>query len=296
MEQQPPGFPEKTPTAKEANAVSMPRVAPYKPDQLTYNDYLKVPELLSLQIPQSEPAHHDEYLFIIIHQSYELWFKLMLHELEKAMDFMRQQEILKAHHFIKRAVAILRAQIPQIHLLETMRPVDFLYFRDRLNPASGFQSIQFRELEYLMGLKNRGYLRFFDERPDLRAHLEQRLEQEDMREVYYRMLAQMGFDIPEDFAIETLEKNEEDESRVLQALLALYRHPEDQMALYLLTETLMDFDSLLITWREHHVQVVSRIIGDKRGTGGSTGVDYLRRTTLKQCFPYLWRVRTLLSL
>ena len=138
---------------------------PYGRSDLTYNEYLKVPELLALQHPQSEPAHHDEMLFIIIHQAYELWFKLIMHEVEHAIGFMSRKEVLRAHHFVNRVVQILKVLVQQIHILETMTPVEFLQFRDRLMPASGFQSSQFREFEFAAGLKDESYLKFFREKP-----------------------------------------------------------------------------------------------------------------------------------
>ena len=164
----------------------------YSGDQLTYNDYLKVPELLGLQIPQSDPAHHDEMLFIIIHQAYELWFKLILHEMETALELMEQKNILRAHHFMSRVVEIMKLLIPQIHLLETMTPAEFLQFRHRLNPASGFQSIQFREVEFLAGLRDVRYMGFFKDRPDLRARLEKRMTEKSLRDAYYIMLKSLG--------------------------------------------------------------------------------------------------------
>jgi tryptophan 2,3-dioxygenase len=237
--------------------------------ELDYNTYLKIPEMLQLQVPQSEPAHHDELLFIVIHQAYELWFKLILHEVETALDLVQKNEVLKAQHFVKRVVEIFRILVPQIHILETMRPVDFLQFRDRLNPASGFQSAQFRELEFLAGLKEERYLHFFKNRPELIAILEKRLKGTDLRSEFLAMLQRLGLNIQ-----------------------SIYQHPEKHLEVYLLCESLVEFDQYLGLWREHHVRVVERIIGFKQGTGGSAGVGYLRSTTSKKCFPELWEVRT----
>ncbi len=268
---------------------------PPRPGDLTYNTYLKVSELLSLQHPQSDPQHHDEMLFIIIHQAYELWFKLILHELDFAIRYMGQARVLRARHFVNRVVEIMRLLVPQIHILETMTPAEFLQFRDRLDPASGFQSIQFRELEFMAGLKDARYLRFFDHVPQQKAQLERRLSQPDLRDAYYAMLRGMDFDLPEDISREALVPGSAAEQQVLQALVPIYQDPERSLPLYLLSESLVDLDEHLALWREHHVRVVERIIGFKRGTGGSSGAAYLRSRTTIKCFPCLWDVRTLLE-
>lgn len=264
----------------------------YGRTDLTYNDYLKVPELLSLQVPQSEPAHHDELLFIVIHQAYELWFKLILHEMENAIEFMTAGQVLRAHHFVHRIVEIMRLLVQQIHLLETMTPVEFLEFRDRLMPASGFQSAQFREIEFISGLKNEDYLHFFKHRPDYLALLEKRLKAPDMRSAYYALLGKLGFPMPDQAAELERKGNEEVQKKIIDAIKPIYQKPSDHLPLYLLSEALVSFDEYFALWREHHVKVVERIIGFKRGTGGSSGVGYLKTTTEKKCFPLLWEVRT----
>jgi len=206
---------------------------------------------------------------------------------------MHQKEVLQAHHHLRRVVEIQKLLIPQIHILETMRPTDFLRFRDRLNPASGFQSLQFREVEFLLGLKEERYLQFFQNNPEVLTVLKTRLAEEDIKMAFYNMLIALGFDIPADAA-----KKEEDEAgrtQILKALKKIYENLEANLPLYLLIETLVDLDTNLSLWRTHHVQVVERLIGGKMGTGGSSGVDYLKRTTSKKCFPLLWEVRTLLE-
>jgi len=262
---------------------------------LTYNDYLRIPQLLSLQVPESSPPHHDEMLFIIIHQTYELWFKLVLHELEQAALMMQECRVLRARHFVYRVVEIMRVLVPQIHILETMSPVEFLEFRDRLMPASGFQSHQFREVEFAAGLKDARYLKFFEKRPEAIATLTARLEAPDLRDFYYQLLRDLGFAVPADISRAHLEEHEADREALFAAILPIYQSPEEHMPLYLLTESLLTFDEFLALWREHHVRVVERIIGFKRGTGGSSGVGYLQTTTSKKCFPYLWDVRTRLN-
>ncbi len=264
-------------------------------DDLTYGSYLKVPELLQLQTPQSDPAHHDEYLFIIIHQTYELWFKLMLHEVENTLEFMKRDMVLRARHFVNRVVEIMRVLVSQIHILETMEPVEFLQFRSRLMPASGFQSVQFRELEFMVGLKQPRYLGFFEHDPEAQATLQARLDSTDLRTAYYQMLGRLGFELPDDVSSAALEADDEAREALLTALRPIYESRDDYLSLYLLTESLIDLDEQLSLWRFHHVRVVERIIGFKRGTGGSSGVSYLTSTVGKKAYPYLWEVRTYLE-
>lgn len=263
--------------------------------ELSYNSYLMVDELLSLQRPQSEPEHHDEMLFIVIHQTYELWFKLILHELENAITYMQQRRVLRARHFVHRVVEIMKVLVAQIHVLETLEPAEFLEFRFRLMPASGFQSSQFREVEYLCGLKDPRYLAFFRNRPEMLGGLEARLQGPDLRSTYYSMVRELGFAIPQDITWETLNASDEAREELLQVLRPLYEDTEAHLPLNLLTESLLSLDQALALWREHHVRVVERIIGRKRGTGGSSGVEYLQTTTSKRCFPCLWELRTVLE-
>lgn len=264
----------------------------YGKSDLTYNDYLKVPELLSLQTPQSDPPHHDEMLFIIIHQAYELWFKLILHEMATAIHHMEACEVLEAHHFVKRIVEIMRLLVQQIHILETMTPVDFLEFRDRLSPASGFQSTQFRLVEFTAGLKDESYFRHFKNRPEFVKALKDCMEAPDLQSAYYDMLRKMGFNIPQGISIHEEKEDGKAHQKIIQAILPIYQKPHGNLPLYLLSESLVDFDEQLSLWREHHVRAVERLIGFKRGTGGSSGVEYLKSTTNKKCFPHLWDVRT----
>lgn len=267
---------------------------------LSYGEYLRVPDLLSLQQPQSEPPHHDEMLFIIIHQAYELWFKQILHEMECTRRSMSQGKILRAAHTMKRVHAIMELLVKQIHILETMTPAEFLQFRDKLNPASGFQSLQFRELEFLAGLKQEKYLKSFAAQPELQQRLRKRLEEPSLRETYFELLRDLGYALPE--TIDKASKKQLDTSdegpehnQVMASLIEIYQNPDSNLALYLLSETFVEFDLQLDLWREHHVRVVERSIGFKKGTGGSSGVGYLQSTTGRRCFPFLWEVRTYLK-
>jgi tryptophan 2,3-dioxygenase len=293
----------------------------YGQSDLTYNDYLRVSDLLQLQVPQSEPAHHDELLFIVIHQAYELWFKLILHEMQNSIRYMREKNVLRAHHFVKRICEIMKLLVQQIHILETMTPAEFLQFRDRLMPASGFQSIQYREIEFLAGLKDESYLAHFKNRPEFLKILKERLVQPDLKSAYYELLHELGEQLgdrrgtiepgakktlmPKDAAALEYrikfdakmdpEELEAAKMSIINAILPIYQHQERHLALYLLSESLVEFDEYFSLWREHHVRVVERVIGFKQGSGGSSGVGYLRSTTTKKIFPLLWEVRTYLE-
>jgi tryptophan 2,3-dioxygenase len=264
----------------------------YGRSDLTYNDYLKVEDLLGLQIPQSSPAHHDEMLFIVIHQAYELWFKLILHEMENSIVYMQSGQVLRAHHFMNRINQIMKLLVQQIHILETMTPAEFLQFRDKLNPASGFQSTQFREIEFLAGMKDERYFQHFKHRPEYIERLEKRMHGVDLRAAFYQLLRDQGFNVPAQASERELSGDEELGNAVIAAIRPIYQDPSKHSPLYMLSESLVEFDEYLGLWREHHVRVVERVIGHRRGTGGSSGVDYLRSTTVKKCFPWLWEVRT----
>lgn len=249
---------------------------------LSYSKYLKIDELLSLQKPLSEPAHHDETLFIVIHQAYELWFKQLLHECRRARATLDDRELGRAAHYLRRCEAIFKLLLQQIHILETFEPIEFLEFRDRLNPASGFQSPQFRELEFLFGMKDPKFLKFF-EGSSLKK-LESALKEKDLATAFEELLLKeipVSAPTPED--------------RVFQSLTKLYQNSDEHLGLYLIAESLITLDQCFTLWREHHVQVVERVIGNKPGTGGSTGVEYLKSTMTKRAFPKLWKVRTLLQ-
>lgn len=260
----------------------------YGQSDLTYNDYLKVADLISLQKPLSTPEHHDEMLFIIIHQAYELWFKLIIHELEFAMDYMAKKEVLRAQHFVKRVVEIQKLLVQQIHILETMTPVEFLQFRENLMPASGFQSLQHREIEFMCGMKDERYYEYFKNRPEVVERLKKRFAAPDLSSAFLTLARALGYSLPEKDSPETREA-------ILQGLKGIYQEPTSDLPLYLLAESLVDLDQGLALWREHHVRVVERIIGFKKGTGGSSGAEYLRSQTTKKAFPYLWDVRSLLE-
>jgi tryptophan 2,3-dioxygenase len=247
---------------------------------LTYGEYLAVPELISLQRLRSDPAVHDELLFIVVHQAYELWFKQLIFELETARDRMLDGHAGRARHYLTRIHAIERILIDQIEVLETMSPQDFLAFRSLLSPASGFQSAQFREMEFLSGLKQRGYLKDLAASPDELARLARRLDEPTVWDGFVALLERNGLYLPE-----------EDEEARRESLLRMAREPE-HTGLFGVAEGLLDHDEAFAQWRFHHVLMVEREIGAKPGTGGSSGVEYLRSTLDKRFFPELWGLRS----
>jgi tryptophan 2,3-dioxygenase len=266
--------------------------------RLTYSEYLHVPQLLAEQHCLSVPPAHDELQFIVVHQVYELWFKLLLHELDAVhglIDDGRDEALRHATRLCRRVETIFKVLVQQIHVLESMRPVDFLRFRDRLKPASGFQSVQFRELECLMGLKDENLLRRVDDDPRLPA-LRARMEADSLPDALYRTLATRGHAVtPPDAA-----RTGPQAAATLVALRAIYEHPDQHAVLHDLCEALLDIDEQIILWRRHHVMMVERQIGAKPGTGqGHTGdldgIRYLQTTLGKRALPDLWDVRTVLA-
>ncbi|MGH7471506.1 MAG: tryptophan 2,3-dioxygenase [Longimicrobiales bacterium] len=255
-------------------------------DRLTYGSYLKIPELTRLQLLQSSPTQHDELLFIIVHQIYELWFKQLLHEVDAVSERLDADEPLGAQRLLRRCAEIQRVLIQQLRVLETMTPNDFLTFRDHLMPASGFQSAQFRALEFASGAKDARHLDHQPEGSAERLELERRLERPTLNQTFYAMLRRRGFQLPEE--------PEQHDVRVRE-LLRIYQNPDQHYDLYLLAEALLEYDESFLLWRLNHVTMVERMIGSKPGTGGSEGVSYLQRTTGRKFFPELWELRSYLS-
>ncbi len=251
--------------------------------------------LLELQASLSSPAHHDEALFIIIHQVYELWFKLILHEVDSAAGEIAQDHVYEGTRLLRRVVEIQRLLIHQVRILETMRPQDFLGFRYHLNPASGFQSIQFREIEFLLGLKNPAVLEHLVCDATERQRLEARLGAPSVSDVFDALLARRGLRPPGAPAQAVASGPSHEEDWRVDALVRIYEDPGAHADLLALCEVLIEIDECLSLWRAHHVQMVERMIGSLRGTGGSAGVTYLQSTLPKRAFPDLWRVRTRLG-
>jgi aminocarboxymuconate-semialdehyde decarboxylase len=282
---------------QSAAAVASP-ITP-APGQLTYSSYLKVPELLELQQPQSVPPHHDELLFILVHQTYELWFKELLHDLDAVVANLRRagaapqshDEVYEAARLLRRCTEITRVLVEQFTILETMLPTHFLAFRGLLEPASGFQSEQFREIEFLCGLKDEKMLRYHRPTPEAYASLKRRLEEPSLRDVFFGALQAMGKLAP---AADGATERDRFEARA-RAVHELYKDERHHRDWIDVCERLTEFDELVVSWRLRHIQLVERIIGIRMGTGGSAGASYLKLTLDKKFFPELWEARTLLT-
>lgn len=259
---------------------------------LSYNKYLRVPDLIGLQECLSDPAHHDELLFITIHQAYELWFKQILHEIDAAIDFARQDRLHAATRALRRVVEIEKLLINQIHILETMTPISFLGFRDKLNPASGFQSMQFREIEFVSGLKQQSILDEFRDDEFSSTRLQKRFQADDLGDVFYAALRKRGFDAPANEGDIDGEESKRRYGKRTQAVLEILTHFESRVEEFQFAEVLLEHDEFFSLWRSHHIKMVERMVGAKRGTGGSEGVGYLRTTLDKRFFPELWDART----
>ncbi len=251
-------------------------------DRLTYSSYLKVEDLLDLQRRLSRPEHHDEMLFIIIHQVYELWFKQLLHELDATIEALDRDELLRVSKYFRRIHTIQRLLESQVDILETMTPQEFNTFRDNLNPASGFQSIQFREIEFLSGVRRTETLAHIQMDDAQRARLHARLEAPSLYDHVKALLKRRGF-------------ASEAGAPLIETLRAIYTDAEHHYDLYLLLEDLIEFDERFLLWRGRHVRMVERMIGQRTGTGGSSGAKYLQGTLDYRFFPELWEVRSYLG-
>ena len=284
---------------KDAQILTQPSAPAANTDQLTYSSYLKVPELLELQQPQSSPQHHDELLFIIVHQTYELWFKELLHDLDAVVLNLRaagadptsHDEVYEAARLLRRCTEITRVLVEQFTILETMLPTHFLAFRGKLEPASGFQSEQFRELEFLCGLKDQKMLQYHRPTPEAHAQLERRLREPSLRDVFFDALRAMG--VLTQSGADAGERERFDARA--RAVLSLYRDEHSHRDWIDVCERLTEFDELVVSWRLRHIQLVERTIGVRMGTGGSAGSSYLKLTLDKKFFPELWEARTLLT-
>jgi tryptophan 2,3-dioxygenase len=249
--------------------------------RLSYGSYLNVPELLDLQKLLSDPPAHDELLFIVVHQAYELWFKQLIFELESVRDRLDRRDPLGARHLLARIKAIEGVMIEHIGVLETMSPQEFLEFRHNLAPASGFQSVQFREVEFISGLKNERYLERLSLSDDERARLHRRLQEPTIWDAFCGLLDAAGLPMPSD-----------DPDRRRESLLQLARDRDRWGQEFYVSEGLLEHDEQFSLWRYHHVLMVERQIGTKSGTGGSAGAPYLRSTLTKRFYPELWDIRS----
>lgn len=261
----------------------------YAGRQLTYGSYLQLPRLLDAQRLESDPPAHDELLFITIHQVYELWFQQLLHEAETVRDALvgtaaasGGRDLWFCRHLLTRMHVIERTLVQQVDVLETMTPQDFLVFRQRLAPASGFQSVQFRELEFLSGAKDPGYLdRFRGLTEDEQQRLRRRLEEPSLWDGFVHVLGEAGLAT-------------EDDEALTASLRTVFHHRSDYAELWGLAEALLQHDELAASWRGRHVVMVERMIGARTGTGGSSGSTYLRSRLDLVYYPLLWGLRSAL--
>jgi tryptophan 2,3-dioxygenase len=255
---------------------------------LTYGRYLKVEELLSLQQPRSEGPEHDEFLFIIIHQVYELWFRQILHELDYLRRLLEEGDTHRSQHTLKRVLTILKVLVAQLDILETMTPLEFLSFRERLDAASGFQSDQFRQLEFVLGHKRRGVMKGFPSGERAREALERRWEEPTLWDAFLRFLARKGHRVPEAQLHRDVSRTVEPCDEVQGLLVDVYRNDPGTAAV---CEQFVDLDEGIQEWRYRHVKMVERTIGHRKGTGGSAGAGYLQTTLGAPLFPDLWAIR-----
>ncbi|MEA3017452.1 MAG: tryptophan 2,3-dioxygenase [Sphingomonadales bacterium] len=257
---------------------------------MTYGGYLSLGDLLAAQHPVSD--HHDEMLFIVIHQTKELWLKQTVRELRLARELIRGDRIVEVHKILSRVTRIQAVMTLSWDVLSTLTPTDYVQFRGVLGGSSGFQSAQFREVEYLLGLKEGGFLKYHDEGSEPHRALAAALAEPSLWDEANAALARAGFALPPEATERDWSLPYRPNPAVEEAWAAVYRDAERHWPLYQLAEKLVDIDDAFATWRHKHVITVERIIGFKRGTGGTPGVPYLQSTLAKRAFPELWSLRT----
>jgi len=255
---------------------------------MSYTSYLRLDELLALQRPLSDGPEHDETLFIVIHQVNELWFKQILHELKLLQLAMENGHAPIVARTLKRVLTILKTLIAQIDVLETMTPMSFASFRQLLETASGFESFQFRELEFVLGLRRPEIVEAFEEGSARRLRLERLSGRPSVYDSFLRYLHLLGYPIPTEVLNRDLAERHTASAAVQESLIEIYRHDPGA---WQICELLVDLDEGLLEWRYRHMRMVERTIGIKEGTGGSAGAAYLRSTLSKQLFPDLWAIR-----
>jgi tryptophan 2,3-dioxygenase len=261
-------------------------------DRMSYGGYLQLDTLLSAQTPLSDPPHHDEMLFIVQHQVSELWFKLMIHELRAAIASIRSDDLEPCFKVLARVKNIQSQLYNMWGVLSTLTPTEYAQFRGVLGPASGFQSMQYRVVEFLLGAKDKRYLEFHRHRPQDLAQLEEALGTPSIYDEFLSLLARRGFPVPREVLERNIAEPYEKNAGVTAAIKVVYDDPARHWDAYEMCEKLVDVDEQFAHWRFRHVKTVERIIGYKRGTGGSSGVGFLRTLVELNFFPELWDVRT----
>jgi tryptophan 2,3-dioxygenase len=258
--------------------------------RMSYSDYLNLGEVLGAQKPLS--SAHDEMLFIIQHQTSELWMKLAIHEIEAALVQIRADDLQPAFKMLTRVARIFEQLNSAWDVLRTMTPSEYTHFRDRLGQSSGFQSWQYRVIEFLAGNRNLAMLKPHAHLPEVKARLEAILERPSLYDETILLLSRRGFDVGADARRTDWREPRNESDAVMAAWTKVYREPSKYWELYELAEKLVDFEDYFRRWRFNHVTTVERIIGLKRGTGGTAGVSYLRRMLEVELFPELWKLRT----
>lgn len=263
--------------------------------QLDYKTYLRLEQLLSAQRPLSQPPHHDELLFIVQHQTTELWFKLVLHELKGAIEALQRMDARACCKILARVSHIQNQLMNQWSVLATLTPSEYVQFRHVLGPASGIQSYQNRMIEFILGNKDPRMLAVFNHDPAVLAQVKAVFEAPTLYDEYLRFLARSGMSIPREVLERDVTKRHEPHPEIVATLKKVYTEPAIYWNAYEMAEKLVDIDEAYALWRHRHVKVVSRVIGNKRGTGGTAGVGYLEKIAGNLFFPELWDVRTVID-
>ena len=261
-------------------------------DRMSYGGYLRLDALLSAQEPLSDPEHHDELLFIIQHQTTELWLKLVLHELGEAARLLRADDLPPALKCIARVKHIQKTLTEQWSVLATLTPAEYVQFRDVLGNSSGFQSAQYRAIEFTLGNKNAAMVRVFDADPAARALVQGALEAPSLYDEFLRMLSRTGYDIPDAVLTRDVTRAWTFSEELVPVFTAIYADPSAHWAAYETCEELVDLEDNFQLWRFRHLKTVERVIGFKTGTGGSSGAPFLQRALELTFFPELFAVRT----
>lgn len=260
----------------------------------TYDGYLCLEQILSAQKPLSNPVHHDEMLFIIQHQVTELWFKLIVHELRAAVRHIAEDELEPCFKILARVKTIQQQVFNQWAVLETLTPTEYVQFRHVLGPASGFQSVQYRMVEFLLGNKDLPMLKVHRHHPEAHAALEEVLRQPSLYDQFLRYLARHGHAVPLDVLERDVTEPHRARAEIVEVFKNIYTHPDQHWDAYEMAEKLVDVDESFSLWRFRHLKTVLRVIGMKRGTGGTSGAPFLRKVIDHVFFPEIWEVRTAL--
>lgn len=256
---------------------------------VTYSSYLRLDELLDVQTPLSGGRDHDEMLFIVVHQVYELWFKQILHELDRLQLLFDQDDDPRVRHTLKRVLTILKVLVAQLDILETMTPLEFLSFRSLLESGSGFQSWQFRGVEFALGQKREAAVKHYPANSTPHRWLADRLQRPSIWDAFLHFLARAGYPVPDEMLNRDVREPVRPSPEIQRILIEVYRNDRRVQEI---CERLIDLDEGVQEWRYRHIKMVERTIGMRHGTGGSSGAEYLRSTLTRQAFPDLWEIRT----